>query len=308
MSVRQLDLPLEHTPAGRFLPWIVAGLIYLAVLALAVAAVADGAVRLLELRPRVLTVALPPPPSSPEAAFEDPSRGGSEVEAALALLRRTAGVIGAEPVPAAELRQLVEPWLVGDAGGAQAAGGDELLPPLPRLIDVTFARGAEIDLAALEERLRAAVPGASLDPEAMTLGRAEDLARYVRVLALASAFAVVAGVLVVVGLVTRMSLGLHRDTVELLRMMGAPDAYLARQFERHALLTGLRGGLLGFVAAILTVLLLVYGSRLLQLLSSLPLDLRPVDWVVLACVPVVGALLITAVARLTAVWSLSRMA
>ena len=129
-----------------------------------------------------------------------------------------------------------------------------------------------------------------------------------RILALASGVAVVTGVLVVVGMVTRMSLGLHRDTVELLRMMGAPDAYLARQFERHALLTGLRGGLLGFVAAILTVLLLVYGSRLLQLLSSLPLDLRPVDWVALTCVPVVGALLITAVARLTAVWSLARMA
>ena len=26
MSVRQLDLPLEHTPTGRFLPWIVAGI------------------------------------------------------------------------------------------------------------------------------------------------------------------------------------------------------------------------------------------------------------------------------------------
>jgi cell division transport system permease protein len=105
-----------------------------------------------------------------------------------------------------------------------------------------------------------------------------------------------------------MSLGLHRDTVELLRLMGAPDGYVARQFERHALLGGLRGGLLGFAAAILTVLALVYGSRLFELMSSLPLALRPADWVMLACVPIVAALLITAVARLTALWSLSRTA
>ena len=299
MNARQLDLPLEHTPAGRFLPWIVAGLIYLAVLALAAAAVADGAVRLLELRPRILTVALPP---AEGGAYEDPA-ASPDVAAALAVLRPTPGVTGARPVPVAELEQLVEPWLAGEP-----RRGDDLPLPLPRLIDVTFDRAAEIDLAALEERLRAAVAGASIDPEALTLGRAEELARYVRVLALGSGILVVVGVLVVVGMVTRMSLGLHRDTVELLRMMGAPDAYVARQFERHALLTGLQGGLLGFVAAILTVLLLVYGSRLLRLLSTLPLDLRPVDWIVLACVPVVGALLITVVARLTAVWSLARMA
>ena len=41
----ELDLPLADTPASRFLAWIAAGLVGLAVLALALAAMADGTAR-----------------------------------------------------------------------------------------------------------------------------------------------------------------------------------------------------------------------------------------------------------------------
>ena len=54
-------------------------------------------------------------------------------------------------------------------------------------------------------------------------------------------------------LVTRMSLDLHQETVDLLRLMGAADHYVGRQFEQHALSNALRGGLFGFTAAIMTV-------------------------------------------------------
>ena len=57
----------------------------------------------------------------------------------------------------------------------------------------------------------------------------------------------------VVVVVTRMSLDLHEETVDLLRLMGAGDDYVGRQFEQHALSNALRGGLLGFTAAIVTV-------------------------------------------------------
>ena len=50
-----------------------------------------------------------------------------------------------------------------------------------------------------------------------------------------------------------MSLDLHEETVDLLRLMGAGDDYVGRQFEQHALSNALRGGLLGFTAAIATL-------------------------------------------------------
>lgn len=291
MSDRRFDLPLESTAASRFLVWIVAGLVYLAVVALAVAAVADSALKLYNMRARIVTVTLP--------AIEEGSAVETAVEAALEILRRTRGVTSASPVPQAELEQLIEPWL-GDVRDRQGL-------PLPQLIDVTLDPLARPDLPVLQQRLREVVPGATIGVEAMSRDRAESMAAFFRNWGVAAGLLVLIGSLGVVVLITRMTLSMHTDTLEMLRLMGAPDGYIARQFERHALLNGLRGGLLGFGCAVATVLLLLYSSRRMELAGAIQLGLRPVDWVLLACVPVVSALLVTVVARVTALWRLSKM-
>ena len=89
-----------------------------------------------------------------------------------------------------------------------------------------------------------------------------------------------------VGLITLASLRMNSENVELLRFLGAPDRYLARQFERHALLSSLQGGLIGFALALLTVIGLLYSSRRMDLAEAIELGLRPLDWLLLACMPV----------------------
>ena len=44
---------------------------------------------------------------------------------------------------------------------------------------------------------------------------------------------------------TRASLAVHRETIELLHLIGAQDGFVARAFARRALGMGLRGGLIG---------------------------------------------------------------
>jgi cell division transport system permease protein len=109
-------------------------------------------------------------------------------------------------------------------------------------------------------------------------------------------------------LLTRLTLRMQSQIVELLRSMGAPDTYVARQFERHALLSSLQGGVTGFALGALTVVALIYSSRAMELAGSVQLGLRPLDWLLLACVPVISALLVTALIRMTALWGLARMA
>lgn len=291
MSNRRFDLPLETTAASRFLLWIVAGLVYITVVVLAVAAVADSALKLYNMRARIVTVTLP--------AVEDGGETDAGVDAALEILHMTRGVTSATPVPEAELEKLIEPWL-GDVRDNQSL-------PLPRLIDVTLDPLARPDLPALQQRLREVVPGATIGVEAMSRDRAERMAAFFRAWGGTAGLLVLIGSLAVVGLITRMTLAMHTETIEMLRLMGAPDGYIARQFERHALLNGLQGGLLGFVLALVTVLALLYSSRRMELAGAIQLSLRPVDWVLLACVPVLSALLITLVARMTALWRLSKM-
>ena len=290
MSLRRFDLPLRQSAASRFLPWTIGGLLYLAVLALAVAALADEALRLYGLRAELVTVSLP--------AVPDASRGEQDVARAVDILRETRGVTSVVPVPPEELAALVEPWLEDFDNGSDL--------PLPRLIDVVVDPQAGPDLPALQARLAEVVEGARVGVEALSRDRAERLAAFLRAWGSGAGIVALLGTLAVVGLITWVSLRMNADSVELLRSMGAPDRYLAGQFERHALVSSAQGGLIGCVLALLTVVGLLYSSRRMQLAEAIELQLPPLDWALLACVPVVAALLITAVARVTALWGLAR--
>ena len=69
---------------------------------------------------------------------------------------------------------------------------------------------------------------------------------------------------VVVAAITRMSLDLHQATVDLLRLMGASEGYVGRQFEQHALANALRGSLAGFAAAVLMLAAAIALLRLVR--------------------------------------------
>ncbi len=289
--MRSLDLPLNQTAVSRFLPWIMAGLLYLSVIALATAAIADGALALFDQRDKMVTVSLPTTGLS--------ENGDRDVGRILAVLTEAKEVASATIVPDDELQELIEPWL------DERLENDDL--PLPRLIDVTLDPLATADLDGLERQLREIVPDATIGVQLVGRDQAERQAGFFRVVGITIGVFLLIGALAIVGLITSLSLAMHHDTVALLRYMGAQDGYLARQFERYALHSGLRGGLIGFFAAMLTVSALLYSIQSLELTNSIRLGLRPVDWIFLACVPVVAALLCTATARMTALWGLGRM-
>jgi cell division transport system permease protein len=83
MKPRRFDLPLRQSAASRFLPWTIGGLLYLAVVALAVAAIADEALRGYGMRTKMVTVTLP--------SVEDARRGEQEMAKAMDILRGARG-------------------------------------------------------------------------------------------------------------------------------------------------------------------------------------------------------------------------
>jgi len=289
MLPSDLDLPLETTPASRFLLWITAALIFLAVLAFAMAVVADARLRDLERQPHIVTLALPPDPSGTAAA---------PPQAMLEALEDLPGAVHAELVPEAELDGLLRS---GDAGAMQE-------PPLamPRLIDITFHAGGMPDPATLRARINEIAPEASIGESGALEHSRHDTARRLRAIGLTVGGAVLLLVVAATVAVTRTSLALHAETVDLLRQMGATDGYVARQFEHHALINGVKGALIGFVCALLFVLGLYVVADLGAAEAGSGLRPRPFDWILLALVPVVAALLLTIAARLTAIRGLTR--
>jgi cell division transport system permease protein len=62
---------------------------------------------------------------------------------------------------------------------------------------------------------------------------------------------VLAATILSVAFATRGAMASNRPIVEVLHLVGAKDAYIAAQFQRHFLTLGLKGGALGGAAALL---------------------------------------------------------
>jgi cell division transport system permease protein len=292
---RQRDVPLDRDASARFLPWLIAFMVYLATLALAAAiAVANVTERWDSGLAGRLTVQVPPPAADASTADQ-----AARIDAVLAELRQFAGVISAAQLSDQEMAALLEPWL-GDAA-------DSADLPLPAMIAVTVDPQDPPRLSAMQTALDAVAPGATVDDHQRTLGRLLEVARTLQLLAVLVVALVGAAAIVTVVFVTRTGLSIHRNVIELLHLIGAHDAYVARQFQRHALRLGLGGGALGVALALATVWAL--GRWIGRDAGALVPDLafQPWQWGVLAAVPLAAALVAMVTARTTVLRTLAKL-
>ena len=165
----------------------------------------------------------------------------AETARAAALARQTPGITSVQVLGNDATARLLEPWL--------GSGLDLSSLPIPRLIVIKLARPGAADLSALAARLKAQVKGATLDDH---IGWAERLQSMASVTVFAGltilALVFMATVLSVV-FATRGAMAVNSGVVSVLHIVGAEDGFIAREFQRHFLLLGLRGGLVGAAAA-----------------------------------------------------------
>ena len=173
--------------------------------------------------------------------------GGRDIEAdvrkAVEIVRTATGVAEVRAFTKQESAQLVEPWL-----GAGLALDDL---PIPRLIVVKLFSGAAPDFAAVRQALAAEVPAASLDDHRRWIDRMRNMAGSALVGGLAVLGLVLMATVLSVTFATRGAMAANRPIIEVLHYVGATDGFIGRQFQRHFLMLGLKGGALGGGAAIL---------------------------------------------------------
>jgi cell division transport system permease protein len=165
------------------------------------------------------------------------------VAVAADIVRGLAGVSDVRPYSQAESASLLEPWL------GKGLALDEL--PVPRVIVVKLASGAEIDVAALRQALADKVPGASVDDHRGWIGRMRAIADFVMVGGIIVLGLVIAVTILSVNFATRGAMAANRPVIEVLHYVGAQDRFIAGQFQRHFLWLGLKGGAIGGASAIL---------------------------------------------------------
>lgn len=183
--------------------------------------------------------------------------GGREIEAevrrAADIARATPGVADVTVYGKEESAKLLEPWL------GRGLVLDDL--PVPRLIVVKLAAGAAADLAGLRRQLGERVPGAALNDHRSFIDRMRAMADSAVVAGIVILVLMFAATILSVTFATRGAMAANRAIVEVLHLIGARDSFIVSQFQRHFLLLGLKGGLIGGGAAVLLFLLMGSGAQ-----------------------------------------------
>jgi cell division transport system permease protein len=299
-------LPFDRAGTARFLPWLVALMVFLAALSLAAVMTLQHALEGWDASlSGSITVELPPAtavPSNPKTKAIQANDGG--LSAVLALLRATPGINNAQPLSRDDVARLIAPFLGG------ALSPEDL--DLPRLIDVRIDPKSPPDLGLLQLKLISLAPGAVIDDHRLWLDRLFLFARSVQITALVILGLIGVVAVLTVMFVTRTGLLVHREAIELLHLMGARDGYIAHQFEREALRLGLVGGLAGLLLAGLALLALGHAAGAASFLGDavnlIPaLHLKGWNWLALAALPLAAALVAGFTARLTVLATLVRL-
>jgi cell division transport system permease protein len=226
------------TIAGRALVAVIAIMTFLAALTLgAVVLIRATATEWQSDVAREVTIQIRPVPGRDIEA---------DVKKAADMAMAQPGVAGVRPYSKAETARLLEPWL------GTGLAFDDL--PVPRLVVVRIAPDAAPDLAQLGKALAGQIPGASLDDHRGWIDRMRTMARTAVAIGLGLLVMVLAATVLSVTFATSGAMAANRPIIEVLHFVGARDGFIAAQFQRHFLLLGLTGGVIGGVAAMLLFL------------------------------------------------------
>ncbi len=165
-----------------------------------------------------------------------------EVQKAADLARSVKGIAEVRPFTREESARLLEPWL------GSGLSLEDL--PVPRVIVLKLGSGERPDLGALRQALSERVPGASLDDHRGWIERMRAMASAAVVGGLVVVILVLAATILSVTFATRGAMAANRPIIEVLHFIGARDSFIAKQFQRHFLRLGMRGGAIGGGGAI----------------------------------------------------------
>jgi cell division transport system permease protein len=231
-----------------------------------------------------------------------PAERARQAEVAVAMLTNLSDVAEVRRVPDAEIAALLEPWL------GQQQGPEEDAIPVPALIDVRLAGPVTADrLEGLRAALVASVPAARLDAQAGWLGPVFDAVRSLQWLAVGLIVLLAATSAAAVWLAARSALGSNRETIEIIHLLGGTDRQIARLFQRSIGLDAALGGAVGLTGGLAAIAL--FARQFAELGSGMVAGgrLGPLDWVLLAAIPLIGIVQAMLTARITVLAALRRM-
>jgi len=284
ISAKQAARLLPKTRFGGPIPWVIAILIALVVIA------AGGGLALNNLANNAradLSDAV-----TVQIIEANPQTRAERAQAAAAALASQPLVTSLRVVPEEELTALLEPWLGASAGSQDV--------PIPALIDVELnTRASAAQLEDLQAALDRAVPGTKIDAQSSWLRPVYSALSALQWLALVLIALVAVATAGAVWLAARSAFTNHRETVEIIHLLGGTDQQITNVFQRTVTIEAGFGAVLGTVLGGATVLLIGQQFAALDsgMIGGATLGLN--GWLIIAAIPLAGVLLAMLTARIT---------
>lgn len=135
--------------------------------------------------------------------------------------------------------KLMAPWLGSNI--------DITSLPMPKLVDVRVSKDFKTDFDVIAKELYKIAPYTSVNAHQVWLNKLIAFAQSVKLLALCILLLVLSISAFSIFYATKTSLGIHRNIIEILHIMGATDDYIAKQYARRGFFIGLLSGVVGVV-------------------------------------------------------------
>jgi cell division transport system permease protein len=222
--------------------------------------------------------------------------GGPKVDALVRLVRASPGVTSVDAVPEGEMRRTLQRWL------GPAADSSEL--PVPALVNFDVRPGTS--LAVIQQRIRAAAPGATITAHREAVGPLLRSLRLLQWVAFGLVLLLSAAASAAVVLAARGALDTHRFTIEVMHGIGATDVQVTNLFQRKIAIDAFVGSIAGAAVAGIVLFMLSAGAAFAGELTG-GATLSGADLAILALLPIALTALATWVAR-TAVLAALRKA
>ena len=201
-----------------------------------------------------------------------------QLAAVMAALDQTPGIASARQIAPEEQARLLSPWLGAD------------LPietlPLPVMVEV-IETGAGYDAEGLRLRLQAEAPGAVLDDHTRWRRPLIAAAARLRTLGLVSIIVIGGVTAALITLAASAALAANARIIDVLRLVGARDAYIARAFVRRYTLRAAMGAAIGTVIGALAIAALPGEGDPGAFLTGL--GFRGGEWFLLLLLPLIAS-------------------
>jgi len=290
---KRVDRLVPRSRSRGPIPWVIAIMIALTVMA-AAAGIALG--NLIDRAESDLSGALTVQIIEANAEVRD-----AQAQRAAELLIADSAVTSVRVVPQEELAQLLDPW-IGETAASQ--GGI----PIPALVDAELAGVASTEeTARLNAMLLEEIPTARVDAQSAWLRPVYDALSSLRYMALGLIVLLALGSAAAVWLAARSAFSTHKQTIEIVHLLGGTDRQIAQIFQRRVAFDALLGGAAGL--ALGSVAIWLVGGRFAAIDSGIVTEgnLRLTDWALLFAIPLGGIALAMLTARATVISALRRM-